>query len=125
MTFQPENSIVDSSTGDSLFGLNADQLAALMERFGQKRYRAVQLHDALYRRRVETLDQISVFPASLRQELHVAGYRVGQPEIAQTARSIDGTERYLVRLADGETVEDRVDAGWRRWRARRRLRLPR
>jgi 23S rRNA (adenine2503-C2)-methyltransferase len=27
------------------------------------------------------------------------------PELVQTARSVDGTERYLVRLADGETVE--------------------
>ena len=34
-----------------------------------------------------------------------AGYVVGLPELAQTAKSVDGTERYLVRLADGETVE--------------------
>jgi 23S rRNA (adenine2503-C2)-methyltransferase len=27
------------------------------------------------------------------------------PEIVQTAKSVDGTERYLIRLADGETVE--------------------
>ena len=30
---------------------------------------------------------------------------MGLPEIVQTAKSVDGTERYLVRLADGETVE--------------------
>jgi 23S rRNA (adenine2503-C2)-methyltransferase len=30
---------------------------------------------------------------------------VGLPEIVQTARSVDGTERYLMRMADGETVE--------------------
>ena len=27
------------------------------------------------------------------------------PEIVQTATSVDGTERYLMRMADGETVE--------------------
>ncbi len=27
------------------------------------------------------------------------------PDIVQTARSVDGTERYLMRMADGETVE--------------------
>jgi hypothetical protein len=30
---------------------------------------------------------------------------VGLPEIAQTAVSVDGTERYLMKMADGETVE--------------------
>jgi 23S rRNA (adenine2503-C2)-methyltransferase len=30
---------------------------------------------------------------------------VGLPEIVQTAKSVDGTERYLMRMADGETVE--------------------
>jgi 23S rRNA (adenine2503-C2)-methyltransferase len=34
-----------------------------------------------------------------------AGWSVGLPEIVQTARSVDGTERYLMRMADGETVE--------------------
>ena len=31
--------------------------------------------------------------------------QAGLPELVQTAKSVDGTERYLVRLADGETVE--------------------
>ena len=30
---------------------------------------------------------------------------MGLPEIVQTAKSVDGTERYLMRMADGETVE--------------------
>src|ERR1700678_3669127 len=37
--------------------------------------------------------------------MQAEGYTVGLPELVQTARSIDGTERYLVRLTDGETVE--------------------
>lgn len=41
----------------------------------------------------------------LRDELIAVGYTVGMPEIVQAARSVDGTERYLMRLADGETVE--------------------
>src|ERR1700748_585453 len=34
-----------------------------------------------------------------------AGQVAGLREIVQAARSVDGTERYLVRMADGETVE--------------------
>jgi 23S rRNA (adenine2503-C2)-methyltransferase len=89
----------------SLFGANLSELAGLMEHLHQPPYRATQLHEALYRQRVTSLDQITTFPQSLRAAMQAEGYAVGLPEIVQTARSIDGTERYLVRMADGETVE--------------------
>ena len=89
----------------ALFGLDLPELTQRMAGFGQKRYRAVQLHDALYKQRVRSLDEVTVLPAALRQQMVQAGYGVGQPELVQTARSVDGTERYLVRMADGETVE--------------------
>ena len=88
-----------------LFGLSEADLAALVAAIGQPRYRATQLAEALYRTRVTSLDEISTLPGGLRAALTEAGYTVGLPEISQTARSIDGTERYLIRLADGETVE--------------------
>lgn len=76
-----------------------------MAELGQKGYRAVQLSEALYRQRVTALEQITVLPIALRDELEAQGYDVGMPEIVQAAQSVDGTERYLIRLADGETVE--------------------
>jgi 23S rRNA (adenine2503-C2)-methyltransferase len=89
----------------SLFGGSLQDLTGLMESFGQPAYRARQLYDALYIQRIPLLDQITTLPAALRQTLQAAGYIVGLPELIQTARSVDGTERYLVRMADGETVE--------------------
>jgi 23S rRNA (adenine2503-C2)-methyltransferase len=89
----------------ALFGLGLEDLTALMADHGQKPYRARQLHEALYRLRVTSLDQITVLPQTLRDTLTAEGYVVGLPEIIQTARSIDGTERYLIRTSDGETVE--------------------
>jgi 23S rRNA (adenine2503-C2)-methyltransferase len=88
-----------------LFGLSLDDLAVLMEHLVQKPYRAAQLHDALYRQRISSLDQVTTLPQNLRDTLAAEGYAIGLPEIVQTARSIDGTERYLIRMADGETVE--------------------
>lgn len=81
------------------------ELRALLESLGEKGYRAVQLGQALYRQRVERVEEISTLPLAVREHLTADGYGVGLPELAQTAKSIDGTERYLVRLADGETVE--------------------
>ena len=89
----------------ALFGLSVEGLRALMLEFGQTRFRGTQLAQALYRERVETLDAVSTLPVDLRERLAEEGFTVGLPELAQTARSVDGTERYLVRLADGETVE--------------------
>jgi 23S rRNA (adenine2503-C2)-methyltransferase len=88
-----------------LFGASLQDLTGLMESFGQPAYRGRQLYDALYIQRIPLLDHITTLPAALRQTLQAAGYIVGLPELIQTARSVDGTERYLVRMADGETVE--------------------
>ena len=90
----------------ALFGEGLPELTELMASLGQSKYRAAQLADALYKQRVESLDEITTLPAELRERLAAEGYAVGLPEIAQTAtRSVDGTERYLMRMADGETVE--------------------
>jgi 23S rRNA (adenine2503-C2)-methyltransferase len=88
-----------------LFGQSLDALTHLMASLGQRPYRANQLIEAVYRQRVTTLDEITTLPINLRESLAAEGYTIGLPEIVQTARSIDGTERYLIRMADGETVE--------------------
>jgi 23S rRNA (adenine2503-C2)-methyltransferase len=99
--------ISDESTTEPklLFGMPLRELTSLMEHLNQTSYRAAQLSEALYRQRVASLDQITTLPQSLRDRMQAEGYTVGLPELFQTARSIDGTERYLVRMADGETVE--------------------
>src|ERR1700732_1429167 len=88
-----------------LFGLPLPVLTAIMKGLHQPASRATQLHHALYRQRVTSLDEISTLSVDLRDLLKAEGYTIGLPEIVQTARSIDGTERYLIRMADGETVE--------------------
>jgi 23S rRNA (adenine2503-C2)-methyltransferase len=89
----------------ALFGMAPEELRAVVEGLGLPKYRAVQLGDALYKQRVGTLEEITTLPLEVRERLAAEGYGVGLPEIVQAAKSVDGTERYLVRLADGETVE--------------------
>jgi 23S rRNA (adenine2503-C2)-methyltransferase len=81
------------------------ELTEQMAGLGQKPYRAKQVFDALYKQRVGSLDEISTLPLVLREQLVADSYGMGLPEIVQTAKSVDGTERYLMRMADGETVE--------------------
>jgi 23S rRNA (adenine2503-C2)-methyltransferase len=80
------------------------ELTALMARLGEKPYRARQLFDALYKQRATGFDAMTTLSAELRGVL-TQTYAVGLAEIAQTAVSVDGTERYLMRMSDGETVE--------------------
>jgi 23S rRNA (adenine2503-C2)-methyltransferase len=72
---------------------------------GQPAYRGQQLFDAVYRQKIDRLDQISTLPLEYRTRLAEQGWGVGLPGIARKFISSDGTVRYLVELADGETVE--------------------
>ncbi|MGB7640472.1 MAG: 23S rRNA (adenine(2503)-C(2))-methyltransferase RlmN, partial [Terriglobales bacterium] len=93
------------AASNSLLGFNLQELADLCAEFAQPAYRARQLFDALYRQKIERLDQISTLPLEFRAALTEKGWGIGMPAIDRKFVSRDGTVRYLLRLADGETVE--------------------
>jgi 23S rRNA (adenine2503-C2)-methyltransferase len=88
----------------ALFGKNAAELAAIFTELGEKPYRARQLAEALYRQRVSDLDEVTTLPKALRDKLASAGWVVGRPQIAESFKSVDGTERYLIQTGT-QTVE--------------------
>ncbi|MBZ5663291.1 MAG: 23S rRNA (adenine(2503)-C(2))-methyltransferase RlmN [Acidobacteriia bacterium] len=90
---------------NSLLGLTLPELTNLATGSGQPAYRGQQLFDAVYRQKIDRLDQVSTLPLEYRARLVEEGWRVGFPVIARKFVSSDGTVRYLVELADGETVE--------------------
>jgi 23S rRNA (adenine2503-C2)-methyltransferase len=81
------------------------ELTSLARESGQPAYRGQQLFDAIYRQKIERLDQVSTLPLEYRARLVEQGWRVGLPAIARRFVSSDGTVRHLIELADGETVE--------------------
>ena len=97
--------MASSHNTKALFGQTQEELAALMAAMGEPKYRAAQVMDALYRLRIESLDAMTTLPLSLRDKLSAEGYSVGLPKLAHVFTSVDGTERYLIELADGQTVE--------------------
>src|SRR5208283_3329965 len=58
-----------------------------------------------YRQRVETLEGISTLPGDFRNRLSESGVTVGAAKMEQRFLSRDGTVRYLIGFADGQTVE--------------------
>jgi 23S rRNA (adenine2503-C2)-methyltransferase len=92
-------------TSNSLLGLSLQELTNLALESTQPAYRGRQLFDALYRQRIDRLDQVSTLPLDYRARLAEQGWGVGLPKIARKFVSSDGTIRYLIELPDGETVE--------------------
>ena len=90
---------------NSLLGLDLQELTNLALGSGQPAYRGQQLFDAVYRQKIDRLDQVSTLPLEYRARLAQEGWAVGLPAMARKFVSSDGTVRYLVELADGETVE--------------------
>jgi 23S rRNA (adenine2503-C2)-methyltransferase len=93
------------SQSRSLLGLTFQELTNLVLESGQPAYRAQQLFDAVYRQKVEKLEEISTLPREYRARLSEEGWQLGLPLIARQFLSRDGTVRYLMELADGESVE--------------------
>ncbi len=89
----------------ALLGLSLQELTLLVEESGQPPYRARQLFEALYAGRVESAAQVSTLPQDFRRELAERGFSVGLPQVEKKFVSSDGTVRYLVAFADGQSVE--------------------
>src|ERR1700680_2846099 len=89
----------------SLLGLDRTELASLVDSLGEPAYRAKQLGEAVYRQRVESVEEISTLSRELREKLAEKGVSVGLPRIEKRFVSQDGTVRYLIALADGQSVE--------------------
>jgi len=71
---------------------------------GQPAFRAKQIYEAVYRGQLYDIVQMTALPAPMREDL-AGRLGIGLPEVARRYDSADGTRRYLLRLADGRTVE--------------------
>jgi 23S rRNA (adenine2503-C2)-methyltransferase len=89
----------------TLLGLTLQELTGLAEASGEPSYRGRQLFEAVYSRRVESGEQISTLPQEFRRNLIEGGFSVGFPKIEKKFLSTDGTVRYLMAFADGQSVE--------------------
>jgi 23S rRNA (adenine2503-C2)-methyltransferase len=84
--------------------LELQALEAVLEERGLERFRARQVFRWIYRRGVTAFEGMTDLPQSLRTAL-AAGFRLTTPRMVSRERSIDGTEKFLLRLADGNEIE--------------------
>jgi 23S rRNA (adenine2503-C2)-methyltransferase len=99
----------------NLIGLTRPELEDLALDLGQPRYRGRQLYHGLYRRLLENPGEFTTIDRSLRREI-TDRYQIACPAVLREIASRDQSIRYLLGLADGESVE----AVYMPWRSEQR-----
>ncbi len=92
------------SVADALIGRELHELTALAASLNEPAYRARQLYRGLYREKLSGAGRISTLPRQLRETLE-RDFAAGLPAMEKRFVAADGTARYLLRLADGKTIE--------------------
>jgi 23S rRNA (adenine2503-C2)-methyltransferase len=95
--------MLQQTKGETLVGMDLADLENLLGP-EQPSFRARQLFDALYKKRVDNLSNVTNLPQSIRGQLF-ASHHLGLPVTEHRYDSADGTRRYLLRLEDNRTVE--------------------
>jgi 23S rRNA (adenine2503-C2)-methyltransferase len=84
--------------------LQFDQLEEKLRELREPTYRVGQITDWLYQKRVESIDNMTDLPRSLREKL-AAGLSCNQLETVRVLGSRDTTRKFLFRLSDGNLIE--------------------
>jgi len=87
-----------------LAGLERQELEALLRARGVEPFRAGQLYRWIFRRGVTDFERMTDLSKSLRASLR-DGFAISIPRVAGRERSSDGTEKFLLELADGRRIE--------------------
>ncbi len=88
---------------DAILGLEVSEIHQFIGK-DLPSYRSRQVYEAIYRQGARDWDDVTVLPREIRRSLAERAV-IGWPDVAARYGSVDGTERYLLALADGKTVE--------------------
>jgi 23S rRNA (adenine2503-C2)-methyltransferase len=84
--------------------LERSALEGALEHRGLERFRARQLFRWIYRHGVTRFDEMSDLPQRLREDFSNE-LMIATPQVVTREQSVDGTEKFLLRLSDGKQIE--------------------
>jgi 23S rRNA (adenine2503-C2)-methyltransferase len=87
-----------------LADLELAALEAALEERGHQRFRARQIFRWVHRRGVDDLANMTDLPRALRETLATT-FTLHTPAVVHRDKSVDGTEKFLLQLADGRHIE--------------------
>lgn len=89
---------------ESIYSLRPDELEDWLKDHGEKPFRAAQIYDWLYNKRVKTFDEMLNLPKGLREKLE-ANFALTTLSTIVKQESKDGTIKFLFQLQDGYSIE--------------------
>lgn len=89
---------------ESIYSLRPDELEQWLKQHGEKPFRAAQIYDWLYNKRVKTFDEMLNLPKGLREKLE-ANFALTTLSTIVKQESKDGTIKFLFQLQDGYSIE--------------------
>ncbi|PYZ95056.1 23S rRNA (adenine(2503)-C(2))-methyltransferase RlmN [Salipaludibacillus keqinensis] len=89
---------------ESIYGLTFEQLQTWFTEQGQKAFRATQVWDWLYIKRVKSFEEMTNLKKDCIQLLE-DNFSIQTLELHSKQKSKDGTEKFLFRLSDGNLIE--------------------
>ena len=92
------------STATNLASLDRASMESMLSDMGEKRFHAAQVLRWIYQRRVTSIDAMTDLSKMLRLRLKRRA-AIRFPEVAARQVSVDGTVKYLLKLADGNCIE--------------------
>lgn len=93
-----------STPRKSALGLTLDDWIAWMEERKQSKFRAKQIVEWLFEKRVESFEEMTNLPQRLRETL-AAEFEIGLLPVVRLTGSNDTTRKFLFRLGDGRLIE--------------------
>jgi 23S rRNA (adenine2503-C2)-methyltransferase len=99
-----ESSTHPQAGGPDLVGMSHPELETFIADLGKESYRAAQVMKWIHQGLSESFQGMTNLSKALREELASRAY-ISRPEIVETLRSDDGTNKFLLRLKDGLGIE--------------------
>lgn len=81
-----------------------EELQAIVQNLGEKKYRAEQIFNWIYKENVVSFDEMTNLPAEFREKLK-AEFDLHIFKIIKKQESKDGTKKYLFDVLDGNAIE--------------------
>lgn len=88
----------------SIYDISSDELKDYFVSIGLKPYRATQLFEAVYRQKVNSFDEITTMKKEVIEQLK-KDFTINTYEVVVHQKSVDGTEKFLFKLEDGNLIE--------------------
>lgn len=85
--------------------LNIKELQELLENMGEKKFRAKQIYEWLHVKLAEDFDEMTNISKDLKSKLRENCYITALEPVEVLTSKIDGTQKYLFRLSDGNVIE--------------------